>query len=107
SLGSASRNARGVLDRLGIADKFDAIIDGNDVTHSKPDPEVFTSACAALGLPPEEVVVFEDAAKGIQAAIAAGCHAVGIGDPEILHEADLIIAGLHEATPAQILERIV
>jgi beta-phosphoglucomutase len=107
ALGSASKNARSVLDRLGVADRFDAIVDGNDVTHSKPDPEVFLKACIALGLPPDSVVVFEDAAKGLQAAIAAGCHTVGIGEPDILGDADIVVPGLHATTPDDILERIV
>ena len=107
ALGSASKNARSVLDRLGIADRFDAIVDGNDVTNSKPDPEVFLKACLSLGLAPESVVVFEDAAKGLQAAIAAGCHTVGIGEPAILGDADIVVPGLHATTPDDILERIV
>lgn len=102
-LGSASRNARGVLDRLQVAGMFDAIIDGNDVVNTKPNPEVFTKACIALGLPPDTVVVFEDAVKGIQAALAAGCHAVGIGDPQILGDADLVVRGLNELTPDDVL----
>jgi len=106
ALGSASKNARSVLDRLGISDRFDAIIDGNDVTHSKPDPEVFTKACEALGLQPDTVVVFEDADKGVQAAVAAGCHTVGIGDPSILGQADIVVPGLHAITPQELLERI-
>lgn len=103
SLGSASKNALAVLDKLGIRDQFDAIIDGNQVVHSKPDPEVFTNACEALGIAPEAAVVFEDAPKGVQAAMAAGCKVVGIGDRENLAAADLVISGLHAAEPADII----
>ncbi|HEY3386572.1 MAG TPA: beta-phosphoglucomutase [Saprospiraceae bacterium] len=106
ALGSASKNARGVLDKLGIADRFDAILDGNDAKESKPNPEIFTKACAALGLEPSTVVVFEDAAKGVQAALSAGCKAVGLGDPIALKEADLVITGLDAANPSSIIEQL-
>jgi beta-phosphoglucomutase len=106
ALGSASKNARGVLKKLEIEDRFDAILDGNDAKESKPDPEIFTKACVALGLEPSSVVVFEDAAKGVQAALAAGCKAVGLGDPATLKAADLVISGLDKATPSYIIERL-
>ncbi len=106
ALGSASKNARSVLTKLGIAGRFDAIIDGNDAKASKPDPEVFTKACAALGLVPSSVVVFEDAAKGVQAAISAGCKAVGIGDVSTLSAAHFVIPGLNSYSPEQIIERL-
>jgi len=106
ALGSASKNARGVLDKLGIADRFDAILDGNDAKESKPHPEIFTKACEALQLDPAEVVVFEDAAKGVQAALAAGCKAVGIGDPEVLKEADIVISGLDQSNPTLIIQQL-
>ncbi|MBK9104392.1 MAG: beta-phosphoglucomutase [Saprospiraceae bacterium] len=106
ALGSASKNARGVLKKLAIEERFDAILDGNDAKESKPHPEIFTKACEALKLDPAEVVVFEDAAKGVQAALAAGCHAVGLGDPEALKEADIIISGLDQTTPTLIIEQL-
>lgn len=95
ALGSASKNAVFILDKLNIADLFDAIVDGNKVSRAKPDPEVFLIACAELGLQPVDCVVFEDAEAGVQAAKAAGMQVVGIGRPEILKEADLVVAGLH------------
>lgn len=95
ALGSASKNAVFILDKLNIADLFDAIVDGNKVSRAKPDPEVFLIACAELGLQPEDCVVFEDAEAGVQAAKAAGMQVVGIGSPEILKDADLVVAGLH------------
>lgn len=106
ALGSASKNARGVLRKLQIEDRFDAILDGFDAVESKPHPEIFIKACQALELAPTSVVVFEDAAKGVQAAIGAGCKVVGIGNPESLKAADIIIAGLDVSTPAQIIEQL-
>lgn len=96
ALGSASKNAATILERLGIAGLFDAIIDGNQVTNSKPDPEVFLKAADALGLQPGECVVFEDAAAGIEAAHNAGITAVGIGGREALREADYVVESLLE-----------
>lgn len=106
ALGSASKNARGVLRKLGIEDRFDAILDGNDAKESKPHPEIFTKASLALHLDPSEVVVFEDAAKGVQAAVAAGCKVVGLGHPDTLSQADIIISGLDQATPSQIIDQL-
>jgi beta-phosphoglucomutase len=77
---SASRNARLVLDRLGIADRFDVLIDGNDVTRGKPDPQGFLLAADRLRVRPERCVVVEDAESGARAAQAAGMAVVGIGD---------------------------
>ncbi|GIP28045.1 beta-phosphoglucomutase [Paenibacillus sp. J23TS9] len=94
ALGSASKNAEFILERLQIASLFDAVIDGNKVSKAKPDPEVFVKGCEALGLDPSHCVVFEDAAAGVQAGKAAGCGVVGIGRPEILSEADRVISGL-------------
>ncbi|WNS44300.1 beta-phosphoglucomutase [Paenibacillus sp. MMS20-IR301] len=96
ALGSASKNAEFILDKLNIAGLFDAVIDGNKVSRAKPDPEVFLAAGAALGLQPQDCIVFEDAEAGVAAGKAAGMPVVGIGKPEILQEADLVIAGLHE-----------
>jgi beta-phosphoglucomutase len=94
AIGSASKNTRMILERLEIVPLFDAIIDGNVVTHGKPDPEVFIKAAAALQVPNRQCIVFEDAEAGIQAALSAGMGAVGIGKPEILHQADVVVAGL-------------
>ena len=91
SLGSASKNAPLILDILGITNLFDAIVDGNSVNKAKPDPEVFTRAAELLQTNPRETIVFEDAPKGIAAAKAAGMMAIGIGQPEYLAEADLIL----------------
>ncbi|MEK5464417.1 beta-phosphoglucomutase [Paenibacillus sp. FSL R7-0210] len=96
ALGSASKNAEFILEKLNIAGLFDVVIDGNKVARAKPDPEVFQSACRELGLEPQDCVVFEDAEAGVAAGKAAGMRVVGIGKPEVLKAADLVISGLHE-----------
>ncbi len=106
ALGSASKNAKTVLEKLAIENRFDAILDGTSTKKSKPDPEIFVKCCKAMNLEPGEVVVFEDAVKGVQAALAAGCKVVGIGDAAILHEADFTMTGLDQSTPTQILEKL-
>jgi beta-phosphoglucomutase len=96
ALGSASKNAPLILDRLGMAGLFDAVIDGTKVSRSKPDPEVFLAGAAALGVASGECSVFEDAAAGIEAAKRAGMYAVGIGSREDLPGADIVVRGLYE-----------
>lgn len=90
ALGSASKNARPILEKTGIIDYFDAIVDGNDVTNAKPDPEVFLQAAKLLNIAPENAIVFEDSVAGIQAANIANMTSVGIGEESILHEAKYI-----------------
>ena len=87
TLGSASKNARPILEKVGILHYFDAIVDGNDVTNAKPDPEVFLKAAQLVGQPAVGSIVFEDSVAGIQAANIAGMISIGIGDKTILHEA--------------------
>lgn len=96
ALGSASKNAMTILNRLELTKLFDAIIDGTKVSKAKPDPEVFLKGAEALGLQPAECVVFEDAAAGIEAAIAGGMRCVGIGTKEILGKANIVVRGLSE-----------
>ena len=96
ALGSASKNAPLILERLGITSLFDAVIDGNRVTHSKPNPEVFIKAAQALDVAPENCIVFEDAEAGIEAAHRAGMGVIGVGKPVNLQAADMIIAGLFQ-----------
>ena len=79
ALGSASKNAPYILERIQIEDKIDAIASGLDVTKSKPDPEVFLVAAKKLGLPPEECLVVEDAAAGIEAATRGGMKSLAVG----------------------------
>ena len=90
ALGSASKNARPILEKTGILNYFDAIVDGNDVTNAKPDPEVFLQAAKLLNIKPENAIVFEDSVAGIQAANIANMTSVGIGDENILNEAKYI-----------------
>ncbi len=98
ALGSASKNAPTILERLGLTNLFDAIIDGNKVSKAKPDPEVFLKGAEALGVAPESCVVFEDAFAGIEAAKAGGMRCVGVGSPEVLGDADWVVTGLHEVS---------
>lgn len=90
ALGSASKNARPILEKTGIIGYFDAIVDGNDVSNAKPDPEVFLRAAQLLNVAPENAIVFEDSVAGVQAANIAYMISVGIGDAKILHEAKFI-----------------
>lgn len=90
ALGSASKNARPILQKVGLLHFFDAIVDGNDVTNAKPDPEVFMRAAKLLGIAAENAIVFEDSVAGIQAANIAGMTSVGIGDAAVLYEAQFL-----------------
>ena len=88
ALGSASKNAQPILEKVGLLSYFESIVDGNSVTKAKPDPEVFLIAANDLKMKPEDCIVFEDSVAGIQAANIANMISIGIGDQEILHEAD-------------------
>lgn len=94
ALGSASKNAELILDRVNIKHYFDAIIDGTKTSRSKPDPEVFLLGAKAINCEPHECIVFEDALNGVKAAKAGGFYAIGIGEPEVLIEADQVYASL-------------
>ncbi|WP_372919688.1 beta-phosphoglucomutase [Salegentibacter sp.] len=96
ALGSASKNARTILKKIGLLEKFYAIIDGTDVTKAKPDPEVFLIAAEKLGVKPEDSIVFEDAVAGIQAANRANMTSIGIGDKITLGEADYVFSDFTE-----------
>lgn len=96
ALGSASKNARLILDRLGIASWFDAVIDGTKVTKAKPDPEVFLMAAQELRIEPGHCVVFEDSQAGLEAARRAGMLAVGVGKAENLSNAELIVGSVSD-----------
>ena len=98
ALGSASKNAPMILEKLGITPLFTAIIDGNNVVNGKPHPEVFLKGAEALGLEPSECVVFEDSIAGVQAAKTGGMSSVGIGDAETL-QADIHFTALGDTTP--------
>jgi beta-phosphoglucomutase len=100
ALGSASKNAPLILNRLTITDLFDAVIDGNAVSRAKPDPEVFLKGAEALSLPPSACVVFEDSLAGIEAAKKGGMRAVALGTRELLPGADRYITSLRDLLPA-------
>ena len=80
AIGSSSKNAKFILEKVELKDAFDAISDGNNITKSKPDPEVFLKAAEYLGLPPKACMVVEDAEAGIKAAKKGGMYAAGIGE---------------------------
>ncbi|WP_142785131.1 beta-phosphoglucomutase [Changchengzhania lutea] len=90
ALGSASKNSKQILKKVNLLEKFDAIVDGNNVTKAKPDPEVFLKAAQAINVLPEDCVVFEDSVAGIQAANTAHMISIGIGEASVLNEADFI-----------------
>lgn len=90
ALGSASKNAKPILEKTGIMSYFDIVVDGNDVANAKPDPEVFLQAARLLNAKNEDAIVFEDSVAGVQAANIANMTSVGIGDEEVLYEANYI-----------------
>ncbi|RRJ63569.1 beta-phosphoglucomutase [Paenibacillus oralis] len=98
ALGSASKNAPIILRNTGLAPYFDVIIDGTRTSSAKPDPEVFLLGAEELGVPPEACVVFEDAEAGIEAARRAGMRCVGIGSPDTLGAADLVVPSLGDVS---------
>jgi beta-phosphoglucomutase len=93
-LASVSKNAFSVLDSLGIRDKFDYVVDAATIARGKPDPEIFLKAARELGVPPEDCFGVEDAVAGVASIKSAGMFALGIGDPAILRQADIVIPGL-------------
>ena len=101
-LGSSSKNAEQILSKLGLFDAFDTVVDGNHLTLSKPDPEVFLMGANALGLRPEECLVLEDASAGVQAAISGGFCVLGIGRKEELGQADAVVSGLGDLNWSEI-----
>ena len=96
ALGSASKNARMILKKVNLINQFEVIVDGNDVTKGKPNPEVFLNAATALDIPKKHCIVFEDSVAGIQAANAAGMISIGIGEATVLHEADYVFKDFTE-----------
>ena len=94
ALGSTSKNAPMILDKLHITSLFDAIIDGNCITKAKPNPEIFLKAAEAIHLTPTQCVVFEDSQAGIDAATVSGFGTVGVGSPSVLKGADRYVDSL-------------
>ena len=87
ALGSASKNARAILEKVNLTGYFRTVVDGTQVSAAKPDPQVFLIAAERLGIPPESCVVFEDALAGIEAANRANMLSIGIGEAETLTDA--------------------
>lgn len=102
ALGSASKNSGLILERTGLTHFFDAIVDGNAVTASKPNPEVFVKAAELLETSAADCVVFEDAIAGVEAALAAGMGVVGVGEAEQLKGAHIVVKDLSAITVAEI-----
>jgi len=98
ALGSASKNAPLILEKVGLINRFTALVDGNDVSKAKPDPEVFLIGAKKLNMNPENCVVVEDAIAGVQAANAAKMLSIGIGDAKVLSEADYVFKDMVEIT---------
>jgi len=104
AIGSASKNTPLILERLKLEKFFDAVIDGNKVAEAKPNPEVFLKGASELGLEPKNCIVFEDAVAGVEAAHNGGMKCVGIGFPEILTEADMVIPGFQRFNLSKLKE---
>jgi beta-phosphoglucomutase len=105
-LGSASKNARPILEKVNILHYFDALVDGNDVTNAKPDPEVFLQGANQVQVAYQDAIVFEDSVAGIQAANVAGMTSVGIGEKEVLHESDFCFRDFTEMSNDFIMQLI-
>jgi beta-phosphoglucomutase len=105
-LGSVSKNAKMILERVGLLQEFDAIIDGTKISRSKPDPEVFLNGAAELGFLPNECIVFEDAVAGVEAGKRAEMKVVGIGKAEVLTKADIVLAGFEGIELTGLLEKL-
>lgn len=103
-LGSASKNAKLILDRLEITDYFDSIVDGNMTTHGKPDPQVFLLNASKLNLQVEECAVLEDSEAGIDAAITANMKAIGIGTDQSIQHADVVYKDIEAINLKTVLE---
>ena len=89
AIGSSSKNTPLILERLDARKYFDAVSDGNNITHSKPSPEVFLKAAEFIGLPPADCMIVEDATAGIDAGIAGGFYTAAIGDAVRYGKADV------------------
>lgn len=106
AVGSSSKNARLILDRLGLSAYFDVIGDGHTVKNTKPAPDIFLWCADKLGLPPAHIIVFEDSAAGVQAALSGGFLVVGLGNPANVARAPLILPDLGDITLPDLLRRL-
>lgn len=107
AIASASKNARTVIERLGLERWVDAISDGYSVMQTKPAPDLFLHAAAQLGLAPDQCVVVEDAASGVQAALAGGMWAVGLGPAERVGAAHVVLPSLADVRWAGLYDRLI
>lgn len=103
AIGSSSKNTPAILKNIGLSDYFDAVADGNGITHSKPDPEVFLLASKLLGIDPSRCLVVEDADAGIEAAKAGGMKALGVGVAAKNKVADYSASDLAHITAEELL----
>jgi beta-phosphoglucomutase len=106
ALGSSSKNAALILQKLGIDNLFEVVADGNSVPNSKPSPEVFQKAAELLGLPADECLVIEDAAAGVEAAKAAGMIVLGVGPTDRLQQADLVLDSLADCSWSALVNQL-
>ncbi|MBX9115124.1 beta-phosphoglucomutase [Enterococcus casseliflavus] len=105
AIASASKNAPFILDKLGVMQDFDTIVDPATLKKGKPDPEIFIQAALALGIEPAEAVGFEDAQAGIDGIKSAGMYAVGVYSGEELHGADVIVEKLTDLNIDELLAK--
>jgi beta-phosphoglucomutase len=103
AIGSSSKNAWFILKQIALDTSFDAVVDGNAIRHSKPDPEVFLMAAQMLGLPAVECAVVEDADAGVEAAVAAGMKVVGVGPAASNPSVNLKAKDLHAISVSDII----
>jgi beta-phosphoglucomutase len=106
AVGSSSKNAIFILEKLHLLNDFQEIVDGNMVKNTKPDPEVFLNAAQLLGLTPQQCVVIEDAPAGVIAGKRAGMKVVGIGSPRMLPEANICLDTLEDVSVRSLLKQL-
>ena len=104
AIGSSSRNTPIILRQIGLSDYFDAVADGNQITHSKPDPEVFLLGAKLLNLDPKNCMVVEDADAGVEAALNGGMRVLGVGSASANPKATFTAASLADADFDEILK---
>ncbi len=106
AIGSASKNAPLLIEKLGIKQYFDAIVDGNMITKAKPNPEVFLKGAELIGVAPQHCVVFEDAKSGVEAAKNGGMYCIGVGSPQNLSQADFCISNFTQMNIARLMQEL-
>ncbi len=105
AIGSSSKNTRLILSKIGLTDSFDAIVDGNEISNSKPDPEIFLLAAKKMQVAPKDCLVVEDAFAGIDAASAAGMNSLGVGFASYYEKATYRFPNLGFIEPKSYLKR--